>query len=79
MLQRDADSYEFRTTLSPSLTDESTLHDIGHMVHKDSRWYLQRCRDEQPKTAYDHLEEEQYIQRALTIAKLYSNHVYLRG
>ena len=79
LLQRDVNTYEFRTTLSPFWTDEAALHDIGRMVHENSRWYLQRCRDEKPKTAFERLEEERCIQRALDIARCYSNHVYLRG
>ena len=79
LLQRPPETYEFRTTLSPFWADEGALHDIGRMINEESRWYLQRCRGkEAPRNAFERLEEEHRLQRALDIAKCYSKNVYLR-
>lgn len=79
LLQRSPETYEFRTTLSPFWADEDALHDIGRMINEESRWYLQRCRGEEvPRNAFERLEEEHRIQRALDIAKNYSKNAYLR-
>ena len=79
LLQRPPETYEFRTTLSPFWADENALHDIGRIISEESRWYLQRCRGkEAPRNAFERLEEERRLQRALDIAKCYSKNVYLR-
>ena len=79
LLRRPPETYEFRTTLSPFWADEDALHDIGRMINEESRWYLQRCRGEEaPRNAFERLEEERRIQRAVDIAKSYSKHVFLR-
>ena len=79
LLQRPPETYEFRTTLSPFWADEDALHDIGRMISEESRWYLQRCRGEaEPRNAFERLEEEHRIQRAVDIAKSYSRSVWLR-
>jgi pyruvate formate lyase activating enzyme len=78
LLQRPPETYEFRTTLSPFWADESALHDIGQIINEESRWYLQRCRGEEPRNAFERLEEEHRIQLAVDIAKSYSKHVFLR-
>ena len=78
LLQRSPETYEFRTTLSPFWTDEDALHDIGRMISEQSHWYLQRCRGRKPQTAFERLEEEHRLQRAVDIAKSYSNYVNLR-
>ena len=79
LLQRNPETYEFRTTLSPFWADENALHDIGRMINEESRWYLQRCRGkEAPRNAFERLEEEHRLQRAVDIAKSYSKHVFLR-
>ena len=79
LLQRNPETYEFRTTLSPFWADENALHDIGRMINEESRWYLQRCRGkEQPRNAFERLEEEHRLQRAVDIAKGYSKYVDLR-
>ncbi len=79
LLQRNPETYEFRTTLSPFWADEAALHDIGRMINEESRWYLQRCRGEaEPRNAFERLEEEHRLQRSIDIAKSYSKYVCLR-
>ena len=79
LLQRNPETYEFRTTLSLFWADEDALHGIGRMINEESRWYLQRCRGEkQPRNAFERLEEERRIQRAVDIANGYSKYVCLR-
>ena len=79
LLQRNPETYEFRTTLSPFWADEGALHDIGRMIHEKSCWYLQRCRGEaEPRNAFERLKEEHRIQLAVDIAKSYSRSVWLR-
>ena len=79
LLQRNPETYEFRTTLSPFWADEGALHDIGRMIHEKSCWYLQRCRGEaEPRNAFERLKEEHRLQRAIDIAKSYSRSVWLR-
>lgn len=79
LLQRPPETYEFRTTLSPFWADEAALHDIGRIIHEESRWYLQRCRGEaEPRNAFERLEDERRLQRAIDIAKSYSKYVDLR-
>ena len=79
LLQRPPETYEFRTTLSPFWADEAALHDIGRIIHEESRWYLQRCRGEaEPRNAFERLEDERRLQRAIDIAKSYSKYVELR-
>ena len=79
LLQRPPETYEFRTTLSPFWADEDALHDIGRIINEESRWYLQQCRGEkEPRNAFERLEEERRLQRAVDIAKSYSKYVYLR-
>lgn len=78
LLQRNPETYEFRTTLSPFWADEDALHDIGRMIHEESRWYLQRCRGKEPRNTFERLEEEHRLQRAIDIAKSYSRSAWLR-
>ena len=79
LLQRPPETYEFRTTLSPFWADEAALHDIGRIIHEESRWYLQRCRGEaEPRNAFERLEDERRLQRAIDTAKSYSKYVDLR-
>ena len=79
LLQQNPETYEFRTTLSSFWADEEALHDIGRMLNEESRWYLQRCRGEEPLTVSERLQEEHRIRRMIWIAKNYSKHVFLRG
>ena len=49
------------------------------MLKEESRWYLQRCRGkEEPRDAFERLEEERRLQGAVDIAKGYSKYVGLR-
>lgn len=78
LLQRNPETYEFRTTLSPFWADEEALHDIGRIINEESRWYLQRCRGKEPQSAFERLEEGRRLQRAVDIARGYSKYVDLR-
>lgn len=78
LLKREPHTYEFRTTLAREWVQEADLHDLGKRLQPSSRWYLQRCRTATPLTATERVEEEAWLQRAVSIAKNYSQHVFLR-
>ena len=78
LLARSEKSYEFRTTLSWDFVNEEVLHDLGQRLKPTTYWYLQRCRLEGPQNKDFLIQETEKIQDCYSIAKKYTNFVFLR-
>jgi pyruvate formate lyase activating enzyme len=71
--------YEFRTTLSWQYVDEDVIDTLGKYMHRDTYWYLQKCRLENVKMdAKDVVAEYERMSRCYQIAKHYTQHAHLR-
>jgi pyruvate formate lyase activating enzyme len=71
--------YEFRTTLSWQYVDEHVVDTLGKYMHRDTYWYLQKCRLENIKMdAKDVVAEHARILHCCQIAKRYTQHACLR-
>ena len=80
LLKKPVTHYEFRTTLSRDFVDNATLEKIGGMLTPETYWYLQPCRDpNRPNDRVRTIQENTWIQDALSVAQKYSKNVFLRA
>ena len=78
LLQRNPNSFEFRTTLDWNFVDEGVVEKLGLLVRKNTRWFFQRCRGVYALSQEAYADETQRIKNVCKLAKKYTNFVFLR-